>query len=191
MRLLYVGRLEEFKGMRLLMATFEELQRRGNAVELRVVGGGSMSDELERWAAGWPGAVTVQPFVQTRELPPIMHEADLLLFPTTGDPYGLVVDEALYAGLPVLSASKAGEIRERLEDTGAGIVSDALEEWVTNIEGLIALPQRLDDMAEAGRKYASTRSLERWVSEIDDMARLIETSPGRPVLGRRRKPRSG
>ena len=54
-------------------------------------------------------------FKQKPELPRYYALADVFVFPTLGDPYGLVVDEAMACSLPVISSSAAGEILERVE----------------------------------------------------------------------------
>jgi glycosyltransferase involved in cell wall biosynthesis len=55
-------------------------------------------------------------FHQRADLPRLYAAGDVFVFPTLGDPYGLVVDEAMAAGLPVISTTAAGEIRERVVD---------------------------------------------------------------------------
>jgi len=55
-------------------------------------------------------------FRQRAELPRMYAAGDVFVFPTLGDPYGLVVDEAMAAGLPVISTTAAGEIGERVVD---------------------------------------------------------------------------
>ncbi len=61
-------------------------------------------------------------FIQKRELPRYYALADVFVFPTLGDPYGLVVDEAMACGLPVISTSAAGEIHDRVEDGVNGYI---------------------------------------------------------------------
>jgi len=59
-------------------------------------------------------------FHQKPELPRMYAASDVFVFPTLGDPYGLVVDEAMAAGLPVISTTAAGEIRDRVIDNVNG-----------------------------------------------------------------------
>src|SRR5207302_9112235 len=55
-------------------------------------------------------------FRHKAELPKYLAVSDVFVFPTLGDTYGLVVDEAMACSLPVISTSSAGEIRERIQD---------------------------------------------------------------------------
>jgi glycosyltransferase involved in cell wall biosynthesis len=61
-------------------------------------------------------------FVQKPDLPRYYTMADAFVFPTLGDPYGLVVDEAMACSLPVISTSAAGEIGDRVEDGVNGYI---------------------------------------------------------------------
>ena len=61
-------------------------------------------------------------FFQKAELPRLYAAADVFVFPTLGDPYGLVVDEAMACSLPIISTSAAGEIRDRVESGVNGFV---------------------------------------------------------------------
>jgi glycosyltransferase involved in cell wall biosynthesis len=64
-------------------------------------------------------------FREGDELLDLLGASDVFVFPTLGDPYGLVVDEAMAAGLPVISSDAAGEIRSRVvpDVTGAVVPS--------------------------------------------------------------------
>ena len=48
--------------------------------------------------------------------------SDVFVFPTLGDPYGLVINEAMAAGLPVVSTTAAGEIRQRIRSGKNGFL---------------------------------------------------------------------
>ena len=48
--------------------------------------------------------------------------SDCLVFPTHGDPNGLVVEEAMAAGLPVIVSDAAGDIHQRVPNGVAGYI---------------------------------------------------------------------
>jgi glycosyltransferase involved in cell wall biosynthesis len=62
---------------------------------------------------------------QRKDLPLYYAAADVFVFPTLGDPYGLVVDEAMACGLPVVSTRAAGEIHRRVTNGTTGFVVPA------------------------------------------------------------------
>ncbi len=107
---LYVGRLVKAKGVFDLLDAYSQLKAelRGK-VGLVFVGDGSDRDELmERASKIDPGTVQFLGFMHREELPAIYALADGLIFPTRSDPWGLVVNEAMACGLPVIATNVAG-----------------------------------------------------------------------------------
>jgi glycosyltransferase involved in cell wall biosynthesis len=58
--------------------------------------------------------VSFQPSLPPDRMPSIYRSADVLVFPTLEDPWGLVVNEAMLSGLPVLCSRYAGCAEELL-----------------------------------------------------------------------------
>lgn len=107
---LVAGRLVAAKGIRPLLAAW-----RGLAPELRdawtllFVGDGPLRPEIEQAAAaGAAGEILCCGAVAARDMADFYAGADLLVFPSLGDPWGLVVNEALACGVPVLCSRLAG-----------------------------------------------------------------------------------
>jgi len=65
--------------------------------------------------------------VRAAELPRLFAASDALVFPTLRDCWGMVVNEALAAGIPVIGSRYAGAATELLTDTGLGTLVDPLE----------------------------------------------------------------
>ena len=59
-------------------------------------------------------------FVETRNLPEYYSKAKILLFPTLNDTWGVVANEAMAAGLPVITCENAGVAHDLViqEETG-------------------------------------------------------------------------
>ena len=74
-------------------------------------------------------------FVQPTDMPYFYKRARLFLFPTLHDPWGLVVNEALAAGVPVLVSCVAGSANELVIDNYNGFIFDNLNKsrWVEKI----------------------------------------------------------
>lgn len=167
LRLLYVGRMIEGKGLRMLMRALAPVLQGDPSVSVRFVGDGPLRAEIERWAATIGGQVEVSEFLQADELPTVYGEADLMLFPTEGDPYGLVVDEALAAGVPVLSSDRAGDISWRLSDERGWILPfDDEETWTRQLKQVAVDREQLARMSVKAREFSEGHDLERWVTEI-------------------------
>ncbi len=87
-----------------------------------------------------------------RSLPGLYQQSSFLLLPSTYEIYGMVVLEAMYFGLPVISNRTAGP--ESLIDTGKdGILVDDLEArtWVEAIRKALASRAHRDAMSHAAR----------------------------------------
>lgn len=117
----YVGRLWAGKGLDYLVDAYQTVQAAHPAVSLLLVGDGIDEQRYRGMVRDVPGVVFAG-FVQPREVPDYYALADVMVFPTLGDPHGLVVDEAIAAGLPVICTTAAGDIRRRLPDGRAGYI---------------------------------------------------------------------
>jgi glycosyltransferase involved in cell wall biosynthesis len=118
---LYVGRLHRQKGVGELLCAFERVcgQAPGE-MSLLLVGDGPEEARLRAHAAAAGLNVVFAGFQQRPQLPALYAAADVFVFPTLGDPYGLVVDEALASGLPVIATTSCGELRTRVVEGDNG-----------------------------------------------------------------------
>jgi glycosyltransferase involved in cell wall biosynthesis len=119
----YVGRLIDEKGLPTLLEAYETVMRGPRRVSLLLVGDGRDEQRYRRLCID-RGLQDVQfaGFVQPASVPKMYSAADVFVFPTLGDPHGLVVEEALASSLPVISTSAAGDIRSRIPEGEAGFV---------------------------------------------------------------------
>jgi phosphatidylinositol alpha-mannosyltransferase len=108
--ILYLGRLEQRKGVRTLVRAVARLQRQMPEVRLCVGGDGPERSALERLAAEL-GCANVQflGYVPAEDLPALMHSADIFCAPATeAESFGLVLVEAMAAGLPIVASANEG-----------------------------------------------------------------------------------
>lgn len=114
-RVLFVGQLIARKGLAYLLDAAARLCSRGVAFSLIVVGDGPEGDTLKQQALD-QGLSNVWwiPHVDSNEMPLLYRACDVLVFPTLEDVWGLVVNEALLCGLPVLASRYAGCAEELL-----------------------------------------------------------------------------
>lgn len=174
---IFVGRLWWGKGLKELIDAFAQLQRRAEGeVSLLLVGDGAD----ERAIAGRAQAeglhnVVLAGFKQKAELPRYYAAADVFVFPTLGDPYGLVVDEAMACSLPIVSTSSAGEIGDRIEDGVNGFIvppanSAALLDRMERLAGDGELRQR---MGEVSADRIAGHTPERWAIDFEQAVERI------------------
>ena len=112
---LCAGRLVPGKGVALLLETAALLQHEGLAFSLLIVGSGIHAPRLRAMVTtlGLQNVMFVDGVESTR-MPSVYRSADLVVLPTLADVWGLVINEALWSGVPVLASLYAGASRELL-----------------------------------------------------------------------------
>jgi glycosyltransferase involved in cell wall biosynthesis len=121
---LFVGRLVPEKGVFDLLDAYGKLNTGVRAeVGLVFVGEGPAGVELGRRARHLAtGCVRYAGFAQREQLAGYYAMADTFVFPSHSDPWGLVVNEAMACGLPVISSAAAGCTADLVEDNWNGRV---------------------------------------------------------------------
>ena len=113
--LLYAGQLIKRKGVDLLLKAAKKLQEEGHQFSILMVGSGVEEENLMQLISQLElKNITVLPSQSPADMPAIYKSADVLVFPTLEDVWGLVVNEALWSGLPVISSIYAGCAKEIL-----------------------------------------------------------------------------
>ena len=150
-RLVHLGQLIERKGLDPFITALCRWAERhpDRLTELWLVGDGPLRSELEQISS--PPNLTLR-FVGNvpyGELPKWYGQAGILAFPTLADEWGVVVNEALAAGLPVLGS----------------VFSQAVEELVLDgRNGWTFRPDRPEDLASA-----LDRALDTPADELENM----------------------
>ncbi|MEV6395251.1 glycosyltransferase [Streptomyces sp. NPDC051907] len=120
--LLYLGRLAEAKGLRLLMAAWDELAAAGGVgVPLMIAGAGPLEPEVAAWAAGRDDVRFVGLY-DVAECRQAVARSVAVVAPSTWlETFGLVVVEAMAAGVPAVAAGH-GAFVELIEDGVTGLL---------------------------------------------------------------------
>lgn len=115
---LFAGRLIPEKGVFDLLDAYCALSAKcKSSVGLVFVGDGVARPELERRASRIsPGSVHFAGFAQREELARYYALAEVLVFPTHSDTWGLVVNEAMACSLPIICSSAAGCAEDLVSD---------------------------------------------------------------------------
>ena len=124
---LCVGRFIPEKNHVLLLRAFRIYQLQGGCRSLVLVGYGPLESEIRRGCAELPdpSAVSLVPFEQLEQLGSRYAQAQALILPSRKDTWGLVVNEAMASGLPVILSSACGCEADLLEDGVTGWRFDA------------------------------------------------------------------
>jgi glycosyltransferase involved in cell wall biosynthesis len=143
LRLLYVGRLMEWKGLDLAIRAVRQLRDRGVLSRFTIVGEGPAREALELLATefGVENNMRWVAWTPHQQLHAHYYQHDALLFPSLRDSGGMVVLEALAHGLPVVCTDRGGpgaivndrcgrvvQTSGRTKDEVIGEMADALHE---------------------------------------------------------------
>ena len=114
---LYVGRLIPVKNLRLLVEVFNSMPD----LNLTIIGEGDQADELKAIAHD---NIKFLGYVNNEELPSYYRAHDVFILPSKSETWGLVVEEALNNGLPVICSNRVGCCYDLVAATGLIFKSD-------------------------------------------------------------------
>lgn len=124
--LTYVGELSERKNLYKVLQAIEALSHVRNDFVLDVIGVGSERKNLEKFVRGknLSGFVRFHGYQQKTELPKHLAKSSCFLFQTDFDIWGLVLVEAMAAGLPCLASVHAGASCDLVKNGENGYLVD-------------------------------------------------------------------
>ncbi len=167
---LYVGRLLRAKGIFDLLDAYSQLSSEiRSRIGLVFVGDGSDRRELlARTEKIAPGKIQVIGFTHREELAEIYALAECLIFPTHTDPWGLVVNEAMACGLPVIATNVAGCTLDLVHDGINGVVIPPGDptRLAAAMQNLISDDARRNEMAHKSRELIDAYSPAVWAQGV-------------------------
>ena len=155
--ILFVGRLVQEKGVFDLLEAYSKLESGVRSeVGLVFAGDGVSREELAQKAKRIsPGTVCFPGFAQRDDLAGLYALAECLVLPTHSDTWGLVVNEGMACGLPIIVSTVAGCSADLVDDGWNGYVVPPRdsEKLSVAINGVVRRPE--------ARQWMSAHSLER------------------------------
>lgn len=149
---LYVGRLAEEKNVAGLLRSWLIYRERGGTWPLVLAGDGLESTALRRIAeaSAFAGDVVFPGLLKSTELLLYYAFAGCFVLPSTREPWGLVVNEAMAAGLPVIASERCGCVQDLVHPGENGFVFDPrhpdadkiLQQLMFDMERLTPLQRR-------------------------------------------------
>jgi glycosyltransferase involved in cell wall biosynthesis len=171
---LFAGRLVREKGIFDLLSAYAAL-----APEIRTemglvfVGDGDARSPLVKRATTInPGAIQVLGFAHRERLAAYYALADVFVFPTHTDPWGLVVNEAMACGLPVISSDAAGCASDLVKDgwNGRVVSSGDIAQLTSAMDELACDAETRALMSERSRERIQQYSPEAWAAGMASAA---------------------
>jgi glycosyltransferase involved in cell wall biosynthesis len=114
---LYVGRLSVEKNLNFLITVFKQFPQ----FQLTLLGIGPLKNELKHLASDNIHFIEHCP---NNEIDSIYLQHDVLLLVSQKEPWGLVIEEALYYGLPVIASAQVGCVTDLISHYESGLIID-------------------------------------------------------------------
>ena len=169
LRLLQLGRLEPRKRPDLAIGTLAALRRDGVEASLVLAGEGSQ-EQLAARAAGQPVRFTGR--VTEVDKWRLYDSADVVLFGSTLEGFGLVVAEAQSRGVPVVAAAGTATA-EALDPGASGLLAAPEPEAFAAAVRELANPERRAAMGERGRDFARRFDWDAAAAGVADLYRSL------------------
>jgi glycosyltransferase involved in cell wall biosynthesis len=145
------------------------------AVVERESGHAAKAQSLRTWL-GLDGRVRFLDSVPEADLRALYTQAEIVLFPSLAEGFGLPAVQAISCGVPVI-ASDLPVLREVIGDAAEFVDPGDAGAMAAAVLGLISNPQRRDALVKKGHGRALQFSVERCVHRHLDLYERVATSP--------------
>jgi len=172
-RFVYVGRMTRLKGLDELVTVIERLDRDGHALDWELIGPGEHIAAQQLVGRLQHGQLTLSGPKDRAVVQEALRQADLFVFPTHVETFGLAVAEALCMGLPVVTTRGTG-CGEFITDTNGLLCdvanADSLYNAVVEMIGRLGSYDR-QAIASAARASFSAEAIAEFYAEIFQRAK--------------------
>ena len=168
---LYAGRLDPEKGLDVLLEAFRDVPG-----ELVLVGSGSEEARLRRLAGE---RVRFEPPRDRDGLVELYAAADVFVLPSRSEPWGMVLNEAAAAGLPLVATEESGAAHDLVDDgeNGFRVPAGDVEALRDRLGRLAADPEVRASAGARSRELAAAYTPDAWA---DGVVRLVHATTIRP-----------
>jgi glycosyltransferase involved in cell wall biosynthesis len=171
---LFCGQIIERKGADLLLAAFDGLVRQGIDVRMLLVG---READLPRFLAKVSDAgrsrISYEGFQDPDVLDLYFAKADIFVLPSRHDGWGVVVNQAMAAGMPIISTDAVGAGQDLIEPEWNGILvpANSMEALHLAMKELALRPDLITKWGKNSRQRARditpAAGAEKWVRILD------------------------
>lgn len=163
---LYSGQLIPRKGVEFLLDAFERAFPSESQAALLLLGDGPMRGTVEHYAK--PGRIISAGHVAQSRLPEYFAAADVFVFPSRHDGWGVVLNEACAAGLPIIAAKSAGATRDLVLDgrNGFALERDDKPAWIGAMRSFVDNPDKITQFGAESRQVAEKITLKAGVERF-------------------------
>lgn len=182
------ARLVEKKNLSTLLLAYRQFldMQEGSdtyAPDLVIVGEGPLRGALSTQAAmlGLSDKLFMPGFIDYAKLPDFYHSARVFVLSSTTEQWGLVVNEAMAAGCPVLVSERAGCVPELVRNglNGFTFDPDNPEQLAESLMSFHLSPERIKIFGKQSREIISSYGLREHVDAVLEIASLVKSAPCR------------
>ncbi len=186
LRILFVGRPEERKGLPILLAAFNALVEH---VPCRLTVIGAEREDVLRYIADpeLMSSIEIRGRVSGASLWAELHRADVLCAPSlAGESFGMVLTEAFAAGTPVIASAIAG-YSDVVSDGVDGVLVPPADpqRLAEELQRIHHEPERLQAMGEAARQSAQRYAWPRIADQVTEVYERALAAPKPVTAGER------
>ena len=168
--ILFLGRIEERKGLIYLLKAFKILSERYENLRLIILGEGPLKADCQRWTEkNKLGNVVFEKSIIQKEVPSYYRTADIYCSPAIyGESFGIVLIEAMASGVPVVAFANKG-YKGVLEKTRGGRFLVKPRDYKTlaqKLETLIKSSKLRTEMGKWGIKEAQKYSWPKIADQV-------------------------
>lgn len=175
--ILFLGRIEERKGLIYLLRAFKILEKKFSNLRLIIIGEGELRKDCENWARkNNLKEVCFEGERRGQKVPPYYTTADIFVSPAIfGESFGLVLIEAMASGIPVVAFANQGYKSFLKGKKGAFLVPPKdYKGLAKKIEVLIKNENLRKKMGEWGCSEAQNYSWDKISSQVLDFYKVCQ-----------------
>lgn len=170
---LFAGKLVPFKRPNDVVEAVAQLRKRGARVEVLIAGDGELRSSLVDRARELGVPAHLLGFCNQSRMPAVYAACDALVLPSDGrETWGLVANEALACGRPVILSEACGSAPDLVGDGQAGLTfpTGRIEALADAIEQILARPPSTEVVLERSQRHSLEAAARGVVRAIDRVA---------------------
>jgi glycosyltransferase involved in cell wall biosynthesis len=155
----FLGYLSERKGVHDLIRAFKRIE--DEHAQLIIGGAGEVEDKLLRLSKD-DERIHLPGYLSDGEKATYLQRSDVFVLPSYNDPWGLVVNEAMMFGLPVITTTDVGA-RELICDNGLLVEAGDVPMLYHSLTKMLENPELRDQMGERSKDIIQSYDLEMFI----------------------------
>jgi glycosyltransferase involved in cell wall biosynthesis len=168
---LYIGRLSKEKNPLIILDAYNNLKNKN--VKLFIVGDGPMRKDFEKKINSFKiKNINMIGFIPHKRTFDFYAISDVLILPSEHETWGIVINEAMCFGLPIIASNRVG--------SAVDLVKDGYNGFIFPFNDNTKLTEAIDkiiDLSESDRNNFGEKSLDiitSWINNSDSISKIIE-----------------